>query len=305
MRNLRSQLITTQRYYSHLRLPPLSSPTPSLLIKASTLQLPSSKFCASHLNRLCFPSSKYDFSFPSYLPLRSSSNTASSEDNDEDPFQYEIAKEETVIDEWEEEDELEPQIGDGGDGGGIVLQNVPWGERALSIALEVLLQFGNDMKLYSFKTSPRGYVYVRLDKLSNEYGCPSMEEIESYSQEYKKRLEDEGSKGDIPDDLALEVSSPGAERILKIPDDLLRFENFPMQVCYVEGDIEAKFQEKIGVFLLDSIETETGHCVWKLADVRENRNPLSKGRPFSRKQKDWRLKLPHQNLKKVTLYLEF
>lgn len=49
-----------------------------------------------------------------------------------------------------------------------MLQGVPWGERALSIAREVLLQFGDEMELYAFKTTPRGYVYVRLDKLSNE-----------------------------------------------------------------------------------------------------------------------------------------
>lgn len=60
------------------------------------------------------------------------------------------------------------QIGDGGDGGGVVFQGVPWGERALSIACEVLTQFEDNVKLFSFKTTPRGYVYVRLDKLSNE-----------------------------------------------------------------------------------------------------------------------------------------
>ena len=59
-------------------------------------------------------------------------------------------------------------MGDGGDGGGIVLQNVPWGERVLSIAREVLLPFGSDMELFSFKTTPREYIYVRLDKLSNK-----------------------------------------------------------------------------------------------------------------------------------------
>lgn len=50
----------------------------------------------------------------------------------------------------------------------MVLHGVPWGERALSIAHEVLTQFGDDMKLFAFKTTPRGYVFVRLDKLSNE-----------------------------------------------------------------------------------------------------------------------------------------
>ena len=60
------------------------------------------------------------------------------------------------------------QVGDGGAGGGVVLQGVPWGERALSIAQEVLVQFGDDLKLYAFKVTPRGYIYVRLDKLTNE-----------------------------------------------------------------------------------------------------------------------------------------
>lgn len=60
------------------------------------------------------------------------------------------------------------QIGDGGDGGGVALHNVPWGQRALFIAEEVLKQFSEDIELYAFKTTPRGYVYVRLDKLTNE-----------------------------------------------------------------------------------------------------------------------------------------
>lgn len=60
------------------------------------------------------------------------------------------------------------QIGDGGDGGGIVFQSCSWGEQALSIARDVLLPFGDDMELYSFKTSPHGYIYVRLDKLPNK-----------------------------------------------------------------------------------------------------------------------------------------
>lgn len=45
---------------------------------------------------------------------------------------------------------------------------MPWGEKVLSIAAEVLKQSEEDLKLFAFKTSPRGYIYVRLDKLSNE-----------------------------------------------------------------------------------------------------------------------------------------
>ncbi|KAK7309893.1 hypothetical protein RJT34_06990 [Clitoria ternatea] len=209
-----------------------------------------------------------------------------------------------TTDGWEEEDEAEPKIGDGGDGGGVALQNVPWGERALSIAEEVLMHFSNDIKLFAFKTTPRGYVYVRLDKLTHQYGCPNMEELEFYNQKYKRRLDEIGALGEIPDDLALEVSSPGAERILKVPDDLSRFKDMPLRVCYTEH-IESNCPEKDGVFLLDSIQTDAEICVWKLADVRENRDPLRKGRPLSRKQKDWRLTLPFNLHRMVTLYLGY
>ncbi|PKI52729.1 hypothetical protein CRG98_026880, partial [Punica granatum] len=217
----------------------------------------------------------------------------------------EVDDKEQTAEEWEEEEEeAEPELGDGGDGGGIVLNNVPWGEQALEIAREVFSQFGDDLELFAFKTTSHGYIYSRIDKLSNKYGCPSMEEIEGYSQEYKKRLDEAGALGKIPKNLALEVSSPGAERLLKVPDDLSRFEDLPMRVNYIEDGATAS-QEKTGVFFLDSVETDSGTCIWKLADVKENRDPQSKGRGLSRKQKDWRLKLPYGNCRMVTLYLNY
>ena len=81
------------------------------------------------------------------------------------------ADDEETTDGWEEEDEVDPEVGDGGDGGGVVLQGCSWGERALSIAHQVLLlrADSDDIKLFAFKTTPRGYVYVRLDKLSHKY----------------------------------------------------------------------------------------------------------------------------------------
>lgn len=104
-------------------------------------------------------------------------NTAASSENDDDStdeedrfqqFASEASEEGEMSDGWEEEDEAEPRVGDGGDGGGVHLQGVPWGQRALSIAQEVLMKFTDDMELFSFKTTPRGYVYVRLDKLTHE-----------------------------------------------------------------------------------------------------------------------------------------
>lgn len=47
------------------------------------------------------------------------------------------------------------------------MNDVPWGKQALEIACEVLSQIGDDVEIFAFKTTPRGYIYVRIDKLSN------------------------------------------------------------------------------------------------------------------------------------------
>lgn len=77
-----------------------------------------------------------------------------------------------------------------------------------------------------------------------------------------------------------------------------------MRVTYTESS-DTRSLLKEGVFLLESVERESGCCIWKLADVKENRDPSAKGRPLSRKQKDWRLKLPYDMFKKVTLFLDY
>ncbi|CAN6196904.1 unnamed protein product [Urochloa humidicola] len=218
--------------------------------------------------------------------------------------------EEWVV-EWEdsEDDGYDPEIGDGGDGGGVVLRDVKWGERALAAAQEVLAgHFGDDIAMFAFKVSPKGYVYVRLDKLTNMYGCPDIEEIESFNRLYKQKLDEIIETGEIPLDLALEVSSPGAERLLKVPEDLDRFKDMAMRVQYLaEGDNDLVSQQNLlkdGIFLLESVDTQAEHCIWKLADVKENRAEAGKGRPLNRKQRDWRLQTSFTSVKKLTLYLD-
>ncbi|PUZ68439.1 hypothetical protein GQ55_2G028400 [Panicum hallii var. hallii] len=213
--------------------------------------------------------------------------------------------------EWEdsEDDGYDPEIGDGGDGGGVVLRDVKWGERALAAAQEVLAgHFGDAVEMFAFKVSPKGYVYVRLDKLTNMYGCPDIEEIESFNRLYKQKLDEIIERGEIPLDLAVEVSSPGAERLLKVPEDLDRFKDMAMRVQYlVEGDNNLVSKQNLlkdGIFLLESVDTRAEHCIWKLADVKENRAEAGKGRPLNRKQKDWRLQTSFPSVKKVTLYLD-
>ncbi|GKC95678.1 hypothetical protein Tco_1161120, partial [Tanacetum coccineum] len=97
---------------------------------------------------------------------------------------------------------------------------------------------------------------------------------------------------------------PGADRLLRIPGDLQRFKDMAMRVKYVEN-VDPRSKEKEGVYFLDFIEVESESSVWKLADVKENRDPKAKGKPMTRKQKDWRLELPYEKLKQVTLYLDY
>lgn len=201
--------------------------------------------------------------------------------------------------EWEEEVETEPVIGDGGDGGGVILGDVKWGEHALSLAREVLLSFGDDIALYAFKVSPKGYIYVRLDKLTNRYGCPEIEEIENFNNLYKKRLDEAGEAGAMPNDMALEVSSPGAERLLKVPRDLNRFKEMVMWVHYI-NESQSPMER---VLMLESVNGDANHCIFKLADVKENRAMLGKGRPLSRRLKDWRLNVPFKSILRIKLYL--
>uniref|UniRef100_A0A453BMD4 DUF7912 domain-containing protein n=1 Tax=Aegilops tauschii subsp. strangulata TaxID=200361 RepID=A0A453BMD4_AEGTS len=196
-----------------------------------------------------------------------------------------------------------PGIGDGGNGGGVALRDVKWGARALAAAEEVLGEhFGDDIAMFAFKVSPKGYVYVRLDKLTNRYGCPGIEEIENFNRLYKQKLDEIIERGEIPLDLALEISSPGAERLLKVPGDLDRFKDMAMRVQYhAEGDGLISDQMD-GIFMLESVDIQAEHCVWKLADVNENR--AGKGRPLNRKQKDWRLQTSFDAVMKATLYLD-
>ncbi|ESQ28330.1 hypothetical protein EUTSA_v10018935mg [Eutrema salsugineum] len=248
-----------------------------------------------------FSISKFSSSSP---PSLRPPKTAARNAHKKDSLEYKTTDDVEVVDDWEEEAEVEPKLGDGGDGGGVVLGGVPWGERALSIAAEVVKQSEEeDLQLFAFRTSPRGYIYVRLDKLSNEYGCPTMDELEKFSREFKERLDDAGATKAVPEDLALEVSSPGADRLLRVPEDLQRFKEMPMRVSY-EEETNSRKAVKSAVFLLDSVDAESEICIWKLADVRENRDPKSKGRPLSRKQKDLRVKIPFTDHKKITLYVD-
>lgn len=227
-------------------------------------------------------------------------------DNEESTLEKDPFIDEMLVEEGEGGQDI--ILGDGGDGGGINLGQTKWGERALALAKDVLQEFGSNFSLYAFKVSPEGYVYVRLDKLSDKFGSPSMVEIESFSTIYGRYLEEAGQKGGVPDNLGLEVSSPGAERVVEVPGGLLRFKDLPMFVRYIEKisdqGSEGSAAEKDAVLELESLQIESGKSVWKLANVRLNRELAGKGRGLNKKQKEWRTEVPLSSLRLVRLYLD-
>lgn len=102
---------------------------------------------------------------------------------------------------------------------------------------------------------------------------------------------------------SFQVSSPGVERVIRIPQDLERFKDRNLFVKYVaEATDDGSSSEHDGIFRLIAYDVETSSCTWGLANVRVNREKSGKGRPLSKKQKDWRLITPLDSLRLVRLF---
>ncbi|XXG81332.1 hypothetical protein AAC387_Pa09g1995 [Persea americana] len=121
-------------------------------------------------------------------------------------------------------------VGDGSGGGGILLVGKWWDKKALDLAEEVCISFGGDLKIYAFKTSASSTIKVLIENMENKYGSPSITDIEDFSSAYRARLDEAEVAGATPDNYSLEVSSPGVERIVQIPQELDWFKNKPMYV---------------------------------------------------------------------------
>lgn len=105
-----------------------------------------------------------------------------------------------------------------------------------------------------------------------------------------------------------QVSSPGAERVVRVPDQLMRFKDLPMLVRYEEAPSNENTKSsplvKDSILELESFEIESGKSVWRLANVRANREQAGKGRGLTKKQKEWRAEIPLSSLRLVRLYMD-
>lgn len=174
------------------------------------------------------------------------------------------------------------------------------GDRILDLVLQVLTNPDlEDVQLYSYKVNPQSKaVDIRLDKLSDLYGSPSIDDIEKFTRLLITSLETDLGP-EKAGEFSLEVSSPGAERQLRVPDDLLRFCELPMRV--ESRDDKGNLITQV-LSLVEYVEGGT-RTQWKLADVRAN--VPGKGRPLTKKQKEQMFDLPLDQLVRVRLHIDF
>lgn len=156
-----------------------------------------------------------------------------------------------------------------------------------SILLKLL---PDGLELFSVKTAVvkgGAVIKVALDKPNSKYGSPSIEELESVSRQLSDSLSALPEAFQNPQ---VEVTSPGAERALRLPGDLPRFLGFPMKVQFYEED-------KIQVKRLRLQTVQDAVAVW---------TEFKKHKKQSKKNADVKqVEIPIKSLKAVNLILEY
>jgi ribosome maturation factor RimP len=217
----------------------------------------------------------------------------------------------------EEVDALEPPEAEHA-GVGVHTGGVPWGEAAASAAQAVL---STDpalagLALWSLSADARaGRLSIRLDKPADQYGSPSLDEVAAFAAAFGPAF-DAAAGADAAERVEVEVSSPGAERALRVPGDLARFAHLPMAVRLTESAAAAAVASGCGppkgapprppgspfLFRLVAVrESGDGSIEWAPADVRANRGPTGR---LTKAQKDGRAVVSAADVVDVTLHLD-
>ncbi|MCJ1427330.1 hypothetical protein MMC29_005233 [Sticta canariensis] len=142
-----------------------------------------------------------------------------------------------------------------------------------------------------------------LVQLDDPYGSPSLEDIEAFQHALLQKLE-EIMGSDKAGHLQLEVSTPGAERLVRFPQDLRRFAGLPMKVEFLQGDeVSAKRKLRAAILQFKGIDDEAASTSWQWANVRANR-PNAKGSKLTKKREQEELNIPVAAMQQVKLYLD-
>lgn len=177
----------------------------------------------------------------------------------------------------------------------IETHGVSWCEEALTAVREILaLHEMEELTLHSFQCSiNRRHIYVALDKFHDAYGSPSLDEMTQFSQLLSNRLKADFGE-DFSNDLSVEVSSPGAEREVRIPFELERFQGLPMKVLF-------KSNGKMNTQILQYVRKDDDDTLWKYSKGRHNRK-ISKTRKIDY---DKEIRISIECLVFVTLFVDY
>jgi ribosome maturation factor RimP len=180
--------------------------------------------------------------------------------------------------------------------------DVAWGKMALECATAALEECNAEIgpiEFYSFRVNPANFrIYVRLDKMEDKFGSPLMDDIMLFTRKFNAKLEEK----DAPQEIESEVSSPGAERIVRVPEELARFSTLPMRVCHQVQSEDGKTLEQYQVLSLVSLDLEREESVWTLANVRANWP--GKGRKLSKKKLEAEIKIATSAITKANLHVD-
>lgn len=184
-----------------------------------------------------------------------------------------------------------------------------WGEVGLALARRLLEEPERaGLLLFSLRAVPGDRsLHVAIDKPEDRFGSPAFDELDSFGRDYNAALEASLGKA-LADDILVEVSSPGAERLVRIPRDLERFSHLPMLVKYEEPQSaeedqpESKRRIHEKVFLLKSIVGTAAE--WNVADVRINRDAFGKGRRLGKKKLQEVHCIDLKNIQQINLHLD-
>ncbi|MEW5304977.1 MAG: hypothetical protein WDW36_007549 [Sanguina aurantia] len=221
-----------------------------------------------------------------------------------------------------------------------------WGETALSVATQVLASPPMaGVELYLFRALGGGgsrKLEIRLDKLTDVYGSPSSDDIDRFCRLLLDGMRvafGEEASGEI----GLEVSSPGAERLVQVPRELARFGGLPLKVRRCFGGLPPKVEYtetpvvpastesspsadstataassssssskgtvaptgSITTAILELVEFDEalGTSEWKLADVKANAS--TKGRKMSKRQLAQRIPILLASVVRARVYVDF
>lgn len=138
-------------------------------------------------------------------------------------------------------------------------------------------------------------IQISLDKETDPYGSPNIADCEQFSHVYDMKLRVLANEGKIPEDYALEVASPGAEREIAVPGDLERFKERPMRVEFTNEE------GKLTQLILHLIEHGEESATFKFADVKRNRRE----KKLKGKKMKHEMKIPFSDIHHVNLHVDF